>query len=59
MTWYPADDVVPSELQTEQLWLRPLRGSDAELDFEALRNSAAQLSRWSQSPWPAGSGTGG
>ncbi len=36
MTWYPADGFVPSELRNEQLWLRPLRGSDAELDFEAL-----------------------
>src|SRR4051812_32342448 len=30
MTWRPADDFVPRELQTEQLWLRPLRGSDAD-----------------------------
>ena len=33
--------------------LRPLRSADAELDHDAVTSSAAQLRRWSDSPWPA------
>jgi len=53
MEFYPASAVVPEELRTDQLLLRPLRASDVELDYDAVMSSAEQLRRWSQSGWPA------
>ena len=48
------DDVrVPAELRTDEFLLRPIRASDAELDYEAVMESKAFLRRWEQSSWPA------
>jgi hypothetical protein len=52
MGFHPADSPVPRENRTERLILRPLRVADAELDYDAVRSSAAQLRRWSDSTWP-------
>jgi RimJ/RimL family protein N-acetyltransferase len=46
--------VVPEEMRTEQLRLRPLRAADAELEYDAVMSSAEQLRCWSPSDWPAG-----
>jgi hypothetical protein len=53
MAFYPPDARVPEEKRTDRLLLRPLRATDAELDYDALMSSAEQLRRWSQSGWPA------
>jgi RimJ/RimL family protein N-acetyltransferase len=53
MAFYPVSARVPEEKRTSRLWLRPLRATDAELDYEAVMSSAEQLRRWSQSSWPA------
>lgn len=53
MEFYPASVPVPEEKRTDRLLLRPLRASDAELDYDAVMSSAEQLRRWSQSSWPA------
>ncbi|HEX5692129.1 MAG TPA: hypothetical protein VFX76_19070, partial [Roseiflexaceae bacterium] len=47
------DAVVPEEKRTDRVWLRPLSGSDVELDYDAVMGSAEQLRRWSQTSWPA------
>jgi hypothetical protein len=44
---------VPEELQTEEFLLRPLRESDAELDYYAVMESREFLRVWEQSTWPA------
>lgn len=43
----------PEELRTEEFLLRPLRESDAELDYEAVMESREFLRVWEQSTWPA------
>jgi RimJ/RimL family protein N-acetyltransferase len=53
MEFYPANAAVPAEKRTHRLFLRPLRASDAELDYDAVMSSAEALRRWSQSTWPA------
>jgi RimJ/RimL family protein N-acetyltransferase len=53
MEFYPASAPVPEEKRTNRLLLRPLRATDAELDYDAVMSSAEQLRRWSQSGWPA------
>ena len=53
MNFYPPDAVVPSEKRTDRLYLRPLRASDVELDYQAVMSSAVELRRWSQSEWPS------
>ena len=48
------DDVQPPmELRTDEFLLRPIRASDAELDFEAVVESRAFLRLWEQTGWPA------
>jgi RimJ/RimL family protein N-acetyltransferase len=51
--FYPAGMPVPQEKRTSRLYLRPLRATDVELDYEAVMSSAEMLRRWSQSDWPA------
>jgi RimJ/RimL family protein N-acetyltransferase len=46
-------DRVPKRKATERLALRPLRATDVERDYDAVMSSAAELRRWSASPWPA------
>ena len=53
MEFYPASAPVPEEMRTNRLLLRPLRATDAALDYEAVMSSAEQLRHWSQRGWPA------
>jgi RimJ/RimL family protein N-acetyltransferase len=53
MEFYPASAAVPEEKRTNRLFLRPLRATDVELDYDAVMSSAEQLRRWSQSDWPS------
>jgi RimJ/RimL family protein N-acetyltransferase len=52
MEFYADHVTVPQEKRTSRLWLRPLRATDVELDYEAVMSSAVMLRRWSQSDWP-------
>ena len=51
--FYPTGVAAPQEKRTGCLYLRPLRATDVELDYEAVMSSAEMLRRWSQSDWPA------
>jgi len=42
----------PVELRTDEFLLRPIRVSDAELDYEAVMESREFLRTWEQSSWP-------
>ena len=42
----------PAGLKTRQFILRPLLGSDAELDYDAVIESREFLRKWEQSTWP-------
>jgi hypothetical protein len=53
MEIHPAGRAVPHEKRTSRLWLRPLRATDVELDYDAVMSSAEMLRRWSQSDWPS------
>ena len=53
MEFYPRNAAAPVERRTQRLFLRPLRASDVELDYDAVMSSAEMLRRWSQSGWPA------
>ena len=53
MELHPISAPVPDGLRTERVWLRPLRASDVELDYDAVMSSPAMLRTWSQSNWPA------
>jgi RimJ/RimL family protein N-acetyltransferase len=52
MEFYPTGLPVPQEKRSDRLYLRPLRATDVELDYEAVMSSAEMLRRWSQSDWP-------
>jgi hypothetical protein len=47
------DFQAPEKLRTDEFLLRPIRASDAELDYEAVMESKAFLRQWEQSSWPA------
>lgn len=48
------DDVQPpKELRTDEFLLRPIRASDAELDYEAVMESREFLRVWERTGWPA------
>ena len=53
MTFFPRDAPVPVEKRTDRLFLRPLRATDAERDYDAVMSSAGMLRTWSQSDWPS------
>jgi RimJ/RimL family protein N-acetyltransferase len=53
MTFYPDGAPVPAELRSPRVFLRPLRASDVERDYDAVMSSTAMLRSWSQSAWPA------
>lgn len=53
MEFYPPNAPVPQERRTDRLYLRPLRATDVEIDYDAVMSSAAMLRAWSQSDWPA------
>lgn len=42
----------PAELRTDEFLLRPIRASDAELDYEAVMESKEFLRGWEQTGWP-------
>lgn len=50
--FYPAGRPVPQEIRSGRLFLRRLRATDVELDYEAVMSSAEMLRQWSQSDWP-------
>lgn len=52
MQFYPEDAIVPKGLITEEFHLRPLRRSDAEIDYAAVMDSKSMLRIMSQSEWP-------
>ncbi len=43
----------PAELRTNEFLLRPIRASDAALDYEAVMASKEYLRPWEQTGWPA------
>ena len=53
MEFYPGSATVPEAMRTSRLFLRPLRTTDVELDYDAVMSSAEMLRRWSHSSWPA------
>lgn len=53
MSLHPPGAPLPESLRTERLLLRPLRASDAALDYDAVMSDPAALRRWSQAGWPA------
>jgi RimJ/RimL family protein N-acetyltransferase len=44
---------VPAELRTDEFVLRPIRATDAELDYRAVMETREYLRLWEQSTWPA------
>jgi hypothetical protein len=52
MQFYPEDSIVPKGLETEEFHLRPLRVTDAEIDYAAVMDSKLALRIMSQSEWP-------
>jgi RimJ/RimL family protein N-acetyltransferase len=52
MQFYPDEAIVPKGLRTEEFHLRPLRVSDAEIDYAAVMDSKLALRIMSQSEWP-------
>ena len=44
---------VPAGMQTGAFLLRPIRESDAELDYAAVMESREYLQAWEQTGWPA------
>ena len=43
---------VPEGMQTNEFRLRPIRATDAELDYDAVMESREFLRTWEQSSWP-------
>lgn len=43
---------IPDSLVTEEVLLRPIRTTDAELDYEAVMASSGFLRTWEQTGWP-------
>lgn len=50
---FPAADRAPVQFRTDEFLVRPLRETDAELDYEAVMESREFLRVWEQSTWPA------
>jgi RimJ/RimL family protein N-acetyltransferase len=44
---------VPDGTKSKRLVLRPLRATDAALDYDAVMSSALELRRWNAGHWPA------
>jgi RimJ/RimL family protein N-acetyltransferase len=53
MTFYPTSTPVPELLRTPRVFLRPLRATDVDRDYDAVMSSAAMLQSWSHSEWPS------
>lgn len=52
MAFYDTSATIPPELRTEHFFLRPIRVSDVELDYEAVMATRESLRLWEQSSWP-------
>jgi RimJ/RimL family protein N-acetyltransferase len=52
MLFYPEDAPIPAELRTDLFLVRPLRASDAELDYEAYMSSPETIAIHSGGRWP-------
>ena len=52
MAFDDGDFQTPGELRTDEFLLRPIRASDAVLDYEAVMESKGFLRQWEQSGWP-------
>lgn len=52
MAFNTDDRLAPTEQRTDEFLLRPIRVSDAELDYEAVMESREFLRKWEQSTWP-------
>lgn len=52
MRFYSDRFLLPELLQADEFIFRPLRGSDVELDYDAVMSSSVMLRSWSQSDWP-------
>lgn len=50
--FYPDDAFVPETVQTEEFLVRPLKTTDAELDYDAVITSRAELFLSSGGTWP-------
>ncbi len=53
MAFNDDDFHAPAALRTDAFLLRPIRASDAELDYEAVMASKEYLRPWEQTGWPA------
>jgi hypothetical protein len=53
MTFNTATFRAPEDLLTDEFLLRPLRETDAKLDYDAVMESREFLRVWEQSTWPA------
>jgi hypothetical protein len=53
MSFGPDHRTVPESLRTDEFLVRPLRETDAELDYEAVMESRIHLRRSSLSSWPS------
>jgi hypothetical protein len=53
MAFNDDDFHAPAELRTDGFLLRPIRASDAALDYEAVMASKEYLRLWEQTGWPA------
>jgi len=51
--FWSADCCVPDGTKSKRLVLRPLRATDAVLDYDAVMSSAPELHRWNAGYWPA------
>ena len=52
MPFVPKDARIPTELRTDTFFLRPLRASDVELDYDAVMASQESLRRRTAGRWP-------
>lgn len=52
MAFEDDDFQAPFGLRTDEFLLRPIRASDAELDYEAVMESKEFLRLWEQTGWP-------
>jgi hypothetical protein len=52
MSFTAPDEPVPAELRTDEFVLRPIKATDAEVDYRAVMETREYLRVWQQSPWP-------
>ena len=53
MPFYPENAPVPTALHTPEFSLRPLLGTDVDLDYDAVMESQAELRQGSDDGWPS------